>query len=103
MQHNTGIELAATRTHWQPVERSTPHRRRDRNPVPHRTSRAAIAEMRHNNTAIGDFGGTPRKNRGDVFVGEAVKAVAPDTLFVKGVGQRKGLLDLGCSAMKSRV
>src|SRR5262249_47462868 len=40
---------------------------------------------------------------GDVFVGEAVKAVAPDALLVKGVGQRKGLFDLRCSAMKSRV
>jgi hypothetical protein len=103
MQHDAGIELAAACAHRQAVERGEPHRRCDRNPVPHCASRAAIAQMRHDNAAIGDFGRVLRQYRCDVFVRQAVEAVASYAFLVKRVGERKGLLDVWRSAVKSSV
>ena len=103
VQHHTGIELAAAGAHRQPVERGEPHRRCDRDPASHRASRAAIAEMRYDHPAVGDLGRALRQHRGDVFVGKAVKAVAPYPLLVERVGQRKGLLDLRRGAVEGGV
>ena len=59
--------------------------------------------MRHDNAAIGDFGRVLRQYRGDVLVGKAMKAVAPNALLIIRVGQREGLLDLRRSAVKGGI
>jgi hypothetical protein len=38
--------------------------------------------------------GRLRQYRRDVFMGEAMKPVAPDAFLIERVGQREGLLDL---------
>jgi hypothetical protein len=103
IEHHARVQLAATGTHWQPVERGEAHRRRDRNPVSHCARRAAIAEMRDDDAAIGDFGRSMRQYRGNVFVGKPVKAVAPYALLIKRIGQRKCLINLRRSAVESGI
>src|SRR4029077_9166173 len=71
--------------------------------VPQSASRAAIAEMRYDNAAIGDFGRALRQYRGDVFVGKTMKAVTPDTFLIERIGQSEGLLDLRRSAVKGGI
>ena len=55
--------------HRQAIERREPHCGRERNSLLQCASRAAIAEMRYDNAAIGDFGRPLRQDRGNVFVG----------------------------------
>src|SRR5215472_15998357 len=50
--------------------------------------------MRDDDATIRDFRRALRQYRGNVFVREAVKAIAPYALLVERVRQREGLLDL---------
>ena len=59
--------------------------------------------MRDDHPPVGDLRGALRQHRGDVFVGQAVKPVAPHPLLVQRVGQRERLLDLRRGAVKRRV
>ena len=56
MEHDTRVELAATGAHRQPVERRKPHRRGYRNASWHCACGTAIAEMRHDDSAMAIFG-----------------------------------------------
>src|SRR5215472_1506653 len=55
MQHDTGIERAAAGAHRQAVEGGKTHRRGHRNARLEGAGGAAIAEMRDDNPAVGDF------------------------------------------------
>jgi hypothetical protein len=59
--------------------------------------------MRYDDTAIGNFGRALRQHRGNVLVGEPMKAVAPDTFFIERIGQGEGLLNLRRSAVKGGI
>ena len=59
--------------------------------------------MRDDDPAVGDLGRALRQHRGDVFVGQPVKPVAPDALLVQRIGQRKSLRHLGRGAVKRGV
>jgi hypothetical protein len=56
--------------------------------------------MRHDDAATGDRGRVFRQYRGDIFVGQAVEAVASYAFLVKRVGEREGLLDLRRGAVR---
>ena len=103
IQHHARVQLAATGTHRQPVERGEPHCRGNRNPVPHCASRAAIAEMRHDDATLGNFRRPLGQYRRDVFVGQAVKTIAPYALLKKRIGQSKCLIDLRRGAVKCGI
>jgi hypothetical protein len=59
--------------------------------------------MGYDYAAIGDFRRLLRQYRGDVFVGQAMKTVAPYAFLVKRVRQRKSLIDLWCGPVESGV
>src|SRR5262245_66320336 len=103
MQNDAGIELTAAGAHRQAVERREPHRCRDRNPVAHCAGRAAVAEMRHDYAAVGDFGSSLRQYRSDVFVGKTVKAVEPYALSIERVRQCERPLGLRSVAAKGGI
>jgi hypothetical protein len=62
-----------------------------------------MRKMRDDNAAIGDFGRPLRQYRSNVFVGETVKAVAPDAFLIERIGQGEGLLDLRRGAVKGGI
>ena len=69
-----------------------------------RTQAGAAAEMGHDDAAVGgcrteDVG----QNAGDVFIGKAVKPVAPDALGGEPARQRERGGDFGLRMMEGRV
>ena len=76
VEHHTRIEIAASRAHWQPIGRGESHRARDAPACVDRTHAGSVAEVQHDDLA-GRCAGIVRGQRlRDVFVGQAVEAVA---------------------------
>ena len=88
VQHDARVELARPRAHRQAVERGEAHRALDAAPLAQRAHRGAAAEMGDDHPAAGDVGRDRAQPLGDVFVGEAVEAVAAHALVVERARQR---------------
>ena len=76
VEHDAGIDRTGSRAHAQAVERGEAERAVDALAVAQRAQAGAAAEVRHDHAAAGDLRRHLRQHRGDVLVGQAVKAVA---------------------------
>ena len=103
IQHHARIERPAATAHHQSVENAQSHRGGDATPVAHRAHAGAVAEMRDDNFAVRAGAEVGRKDRGDVFVGQAVKAVALHALPGQRAGQREGRGNVRLAGMKRGI
>ena len=103
IKHHAGIDLAGPRAHRQAVESGEPHCAFDAAAVAERTHRCATAEMSDDDTRVGDFRRDRLQTIGDVFIGEAVEAVAANALRVETFRQGEMIRNRTMTAMESRV
>ena len=88
IEHDAGIELARPRSHRKPVERREAHRALDALSALDRAHRGAAAEMGDDHASARDVRRDLRQALGDIFVGQAVEAVAPDAFGMELVRDR---------------
>ena len=103
MDQNAWIDGAAARAHHQAVDGSEAHRAGDAAAILHGAEARAIAEMRDDDAPLGHFRRNFSQPARDIFIGDAVKAVTPDSLL--GIFSRDGesLRDRRLAAMEGRV
>ena len=81
VENDARIEVAAAAAHRQAIECGEAHGRCDAFAPVHRAHAGAAAEMGDDHATIGCCRTKDvRKDAGDVFIGKAMKPVAPDTL-----------------------
>src|SRR5436305_8133144 len=93
------IKVSAARSHHDTADGSESHCRLDRGAVANSRNAAAIAEMSDHHTRRQCIA----QNVHDGFAGEAVKAVAPQSLFPKLTPERQSSCILGQRAMKNGI
>ena len=103
VQDDAGVELAGAGAHREAVEGGEAHRALDAHAVGHRAHRGAAAEVGDDDAAAGDLGRDLAQAAGDVFVGEAVEAVAADALVVEGARQGVAVGVVGAGAVEGGV
>ena len=77
-QQHASIDAAAARTHRQPVERGEGHGSVDAYAVAHGAEARAAAKMRDHDPAVCQVRRATRQFPSDIFIGQAMEAVAPD-------------------------
>jgi BON domain len=80
VKDHAGVERTGPRSHHQPIDRGKAHRRGDAAAILDRAQAGTVAEMGDDEPAAGAIGRDLRQCRDDVFVGQAVKSVAPHAL-----------------------
>ena len=103
MQDDAGVELAGAGAHRQAVEGGEAHGALDAAAVGERAHRGAAAEVGDDHAAAGDLGRDLGQAVGDVFVAEAVEAVAADALVVEGARQGVAVGMRGVAAVEGGV
>ena len=104
VENDPRIEIAAALAHGQAIKRRKPHGRRDAFAVEHRAHAGAIAEMGNHDAPVSS--GWPdhiRQDARDVFVREAVKAVAPHSFLREAARQGEDAGDFRLRVMKRRI
>ena len=103
IKHHTGIDLAGPRAHRQAVQSGEPHCAVDAAAIEERTHRCATAEMSDDDTRVGDFRRDRLQAIGDIFIGEAVEAVAANALRVETFRQGEMVGNCAMTAVESRI
>ena len=103
VEHNARIDLAGAGAHRQSIERRKAHRALDALPVLQRAHGGAAAQMGHDDPFLRNVRRNLRQARRDVFVREAVEAVAADALGMEMLRDRVVVGDGGVLAMEGRV
>ena len=93
MQHDAWVQAAAAAAHHQAVQRRESHGRGDAFALPQGAHARPVAQVRHHHTAIGGSAQVRRQGAGDVFIRQAMKAVALDAGLRDVARQGKGLRD----------
>ena len=99
VDRDAGVQVSAAGSHHEAARRRQAHRRVHGHPVPHRGHAGAITQMRDDGSSTG---GRPEPPH-DVFVGEAVEAVALDPGIPERAGQRQSPGQLGHSMVERRI
>src|SRR3546814_18926927 len=71
--------------------------------APHRAQACAIAEMRGDHPSAGKLPIDGSQLPGDIFVGQAMKSIAADSLFMQRAGEREPRGDLGLVMVKGGI
>lgn len=103
VQHDARIERAATRSHWQTIQRRKARRRGDAAPVLDRAHAGTVAEMCDDGAAADGFRRNRRQHRDDVFVGKSMEAVATHACLGDLGRQCKALRERRLVVVKRRV
>ena len=103
IKHHPRIEVAATRPHGQPVDRSEAHGARNASPAGHRAHARTVAEVQHDRLAERSLRVVFRKRLCDVLVGQSVETVATHAALGKPLGQCEQLRDRRLRTMEGRV
>ena len=91
------------RPHAEAIERGEPETAVDAPAIFQGAQAGAAAQMRHDDPALGDLWCDLRQDRGDVLVGQPVKAVALHAGAADLPGQRNQFRDGRLTAMEARV
>ena len=83
VQHHPGVERARPRAHHQALHGRESHAGRDALPAAHCAQACAVAQVCDDDTPLSALAEVVRKHARDVFVGQTVKAVAPDAEFLE--------------------
>ena len=103
VKQHAGVDRAATGAHHEPVQSRETHRRCDAPAVAHRAHAGAVAQVRNHCTPIGRAAIHRRQHRSDVFVGQAVKAVAAHAFFDEATRQGEGFRNFWLRPVKRGV
>src|SRR5262245_28620475 len=103
IKHNSRIELARPRPHRQAVKRRKAQRALHALASRHGAHGGAAAEMSDDDSPRSDFGRYLGKSSRDVFVREAMEAIAANSLRVELLGERIAVGNFRMVSMKGRV
>ena len=103
VEQHAGVDRAAAGAHHEPVQGREAHRRGDAPAVAHRAHAGAVAQVRDHGAPCGRAAVERRQHRGDVFVGQAVKAVAAHAFLGEAARQGEGLRHLWLRPVKRGV
>ncbi len=103
IKQHAGIELPRPRPHGETIERREGHGAVDAPARLQRTHRGAVAEMGHDHPACRQSGRDRCEGAGDIFVGDAVKAIAAHPLLIEGLRDGEMIGDRGMAAVEGGV
>ena len=103
VEDDARVELAGAGAHRQAVERGEAHGAFDAAAFEKRAHRGAAAEMGDDDAAACDFWRDLAQSFGDIFVGEAVEAVAAHALVVERARQGVAVAMRGMPAMEGGI
>ena len=102
-QDDAGIDAAAARSHWQPVERGESHGAVNADAITHGTQAGATAEMGDHHTAACQPRCALLQRSGDIFVRQAVEAVSPDAGIMQCARQGEAAGDVSVAAVEGGI
>src|SRR4051812_20426642 len=103
VEHDARVDLTRARSHREPVESGEAHRAFDASPAAERAHRRAAAEMSNNDPSLRNLRRNLRQGLRDVFVRQAMKAIATHAFGMKPMRDRVVVSDRAMCAVKAGV